>query len=85
MPELYLAAVLWDLRAQYEDELRTLTQAQRVLSAARDNWDRQRYGAIRDIAGYLRHLQRDHDAVGRLLTEAIASAEGNGLDAKAAS
>ena len=75
MPKHYLAAMLWDLRVQYEDELRTLTDAQRVLSEARDQWPKKRDTAVREITERLRHLQKDHHAVGRLLAEALATAE----------
>ena len=85
MPKHYLAAMLWDLRVQYEDELRTLTDAQRVLSDARDQWAKKRDTAIRDITERLRHLQRDHEAVGRLLAEALATAEQNDMDSRALS
>jgi hypothetical protein len=76
MPKHYLAAILWDLRAQYEAELRTLTEAQRLLSEARDDWQSRRVEAVDEICERLRRLQEHNTAVQETLADALSLAEG---------
>ena len=80
MPKHYLAAILWDLRAEYEAELRTLTEAQRFLSEARDDWESHRVQAVHQICERLRRLQENNTAVQATLAEALSLAEGRTAD-----
>ena len=84
MPKHYLAAILWDLRAEYEAELRTLTEAQRFLSEARDDWQSRRVEAVHQICERLRRLQQHNTAVQGTLAEALSLAEGQTADLTAA-
>jgi septal ring factor EnvC (AmiA/AmiB activator) len=70
-----LALYLIDLRAQYEAELRSLTQAQRALEQYRgSSTDEARRQFRSTLMTELRRLETDNGSVRHALTEALRQA-----------
>jgi hypothetical protein len=71
-----LAAYLWDLRAQCESQLRSLTVAQRLLDQYRDApTDSERSAATRELRADLREVVRANTAIRDSASEALRQAE----------
>jgi hypothetical protein len=71
-----LALYLIDLRAQYEAELRSLTEAQRALEQYRaSSTDEARRQFKHTLRTQLQHLDTDNRSVRDALTDALRQAE----------
>jgi hypothetical protein len=69
MPQLTkVAAVLWDLRAQVEQQIRAITDAQRVVDRYRDTPQSQSQMKSR-LQSDLRLIQEAHATIGGVLAD----------------